>query len=164
MHLQCFKTVLALHQFNNIFSFFPLLIHLHAVVFQHFHHLADFERVKRTFNRFTQNTPSGAPAPTLRDNPFIGPNPVLRLTPGAPADPTPPITITNGSYSRSGSFLFDTGADLSPLENTPPRTGHDPHDDTPKIPAAQALKDTFWHPDGWVDDVCSGAPCTGPQF
>ena len=46
----------------------------------------------------------------------------------------------------------------------PPRAGHDPHDDTPKIPAAQALKDTFWHPRGFVNDVCNGAPCTGPQF
>jgi hypothetical protein len=46
----------------------------------------------------------------------------------------------------------------------PPRDGHDPHDDTPKIPAAQALKDTFWHPHGYVTDVCGGAPCTGPQF
>src|SRR5262249_5336028 len=67
-------------------------------------------------------------------------------------------------WKRSTYFLFDTGADLSPLENRPPRTGHDPHDDTPKIPAAQALKDTFWHPGGSVSDVCSGAPCTGPQF
>jgi hypothetical protein len=67
-------------------------------------------------------------------------------------------------WKRSAYFLFDTGAELSPLENTPPRAGHDPHDDTPKIPAAQALKDTFWHPDGYVDDVCGGAPCTGPQF
>jgi hypothetical protein len=45
-----------------------------------------------------------------------------------------------------------------------PRDGHDPHDDTSQIPAAQQLKDTFWHPRGFVNDVCNGAPCTGPQF
>ncbi len=67
-------------------------------------------------------------------------------------------------WKHSAYFLFDTGSPLSPLENTPPRAGHDPHDDTPKIAAAQALKDTFWHSRGYVDDVCSGAPCTGPQF
>jgi hypothetical protein len=67
-------------------------------------------------------------------------------------------------WSRSGYFLWDTGAELSPLENTAPRIGHDPHDDTPKIPAAILLKDGFWHPHGLIEDVCNGAPCTGPQF
>lgn len=69
-------------------------------------------------------------------------------------------------YPSRGSayFLWDTGAALSPLENVAPREGHDPHDDTPRIPAVQALKDGFWHPDGVVNDVCAGAPCTGPQF
>jgi hypothetical protein len=76
---------------------------------------------------------------------------------GIPAIPQYP-------WKKSGYFLFDTGADLSPLENTAPRTGHDPHDDTPKIPAAMELKDGFWHPDGLIEDVCNGQPCTGPQF
>jgi hypothetical protein len=67
-------------------------------------------------------------------------------------------------YTRSAYFLWDTGAVLSPLDNVPPREGHDPHDDTPKIPAVQALKDAFMRRDGAVIDVCSGAPCTGPQF
>jgi hypothetical protein len=67
-------------------------------------------------------------------------------------------------WPKSAYFLWDTGATLSPLENTAPRDGHDPHDDTPKIPAAQALKDGFWHKNGVVTDVCAGAPCTGPQF
>ncbi|HEV7732838.1 MAG TPA: hypothetical protein VGR62_11775 [Candidatus Binatia bacterium] len=67
-------------------------------------------------------------------------------------------------WPRSAYFLWDTGAELSPLENTPPRVGHDPHDDTPKIPAVQALKDDFWHPHGLIEDVCVGLPCTGPQF
>jgi hypothetical protein len=67
-------------------------------------------------------------------------------------------------WKGSAYFLWDTGAALSPLENVAPREGHDPHDDTPQIPAVQALKDAFWHPDGTVIDVCEGAPCTGPQF
>jgi hypothetical protein len=67
-------------------------------------------------------------------------------------------------WRHSAYFLWDTGSPLSPLENLPPRDGHDPHDDTPKIPAVQALKDAFWHPNGLAPDVCSGAPCTGPQF
>jgi len=67
------------------------------------------------------------------------------------------------SYPWDGSayFLFDTGSPLAPLENLPPREGHDPHDDTPNIPAAQELKDAFWHPDGQVINVCDSAPCTG---
>ena len=72
--------------------------------------------------------------------------------------------IPSYPWGRSAYFLWDTGSPLSPLENLPPRAGHDPHDDTPRIPAVQALKDSFWHPDGAVVDVCSGAPCTGPQF
>jgi hypothetical protein len=67
-------------------------------------------------------------------------------------------------WSGSAYFLWDTGAALAPLENLAPRDGHDPHDDTPKIAAVQALKDSFWHRRGTVVDVCDGAPCTGPQF
>src|SRR5439155_11053997 len=66
-----------------------------------------------SFNRFTSISPAGAPGPMLKDNPFIGPNPVLKLTSGAPPDPTPPVTIAMGSFSKSGSFLFDTGAAAS---------------------------------------------------
>jgi len=72
--------------------------------------------------------------------------------------------IRHYPWRRSAYFLFDTGAVLSPLENLPPREGHDPHDDTPKIPAAQALKDTFWRKRGFVNDECGSGPCTGPQF
>jgi hypothetical protein len=67
-------------------------------------------------------------------------------------------------WSRSAYFLYDTGAELSPLDNVPPRIGHDPHDDTPKIESAKALKSGFMRPDGVIVDVCAGLPCTGPQF
>jgi hypothetical protein len=45
--------------------------------------------------------------------------------------------ITKYPYTRSAYFLWDTGSPLSPLDNTPPRAGHDPHDALPKIPAVQ---------------------------
>jgi len=91
--------------------------------------------------------------------PYVGPG---REYGGEHGWGIPPIR----AYPWAGSayFLWDTGSPLSPLDNLPPRDGHDPHDDTPKIPAVQALKDAFWHPDGAVVDVCNGAPCTGPQF
>ena len=91
--------------------------------------------------------------------PFVGPG---REFGGEHSFGIPPIP--EYPWPRSAYFLWDTGAALSPLENTPPREGHDPHDDTPRIPAVQALKDQFWHPDGAITDVCAGAPCTGPQF
>jgi len=67
-------------------------------------------------------------------------------------------------YPHHGSayFLWDTGSPPSPVGNTPPREGHDPHDDTPNIPEVRTLKDQFWHPDGALEDVCNGQPCTAP--
>jgi len=72
--------------------------------------------------------------------------------------------ITKYPAKGSAYFLWDTGAALSPLENLAPREGHDPHDDTPQIPAVQQLKDAFWHRNGTIIDVCDGAPCTGRQY
>jgi hypothetical protein len=70
------------------------------------------------FDRFTQVTPAGAPGPTLRNNPFIGPNPVLQLDPNPPADDTPPVSITFGNQSSDGSWLLDTGAAASIISKT----------------------------------------------
>jgi len=70
--------------------------------------------------------------------------------------------ISQYPYSGSAYFLWDTGSPSSPVGNVPSRTGHDPHDDTPNIPAVQDLKDQFWHPNGAVDDLCSGQPCNAP--
>ena len=68
------------------------------------------------------------------------------------------------SYPHAGSayFIWDTGSPRSPATNTPSRAGHDPHDDTPNIPAVQQLKSQFWHPNGAIADVCAGKPCTAP--
>lgn len=57
--------------------------------------------------------------PLMRSNPFIGPNPVLALDPGAPVDNTPGITVTytnaGTQQSVTGSWLLDTGAAASIL-------------------------------------------------
>ncbi len=68
------------------------------------------------------------------------------------------------TYPHGGSayFLWDTGSPSSPVGNVPPRDGHDPHDDTRNIPAVRELKSQFWHPDGAIEDVCNGQPCTAP--
>jgi hypothetical protein len=65
------------------------------------------------FSRFTQTSPDGAAPPTLAMNPFIGPNPVNQLLSNPPPDNTPPVTISMGSQSTTGSFLFDTGSAAS---------------------------------------------------
>jgi autotransporter-associated beta strand protein len=66
-------------------------------------------------SRFTRVTPQGAPGPTLAENPFIGPNPVLKLDPNPPPDDTPPIVISYNGKSAEGSWLLDTGAAASIL-------------------------------------------------
>ena len=67
------------------------------------------------FDRFTDVTPAGAAGPTMRHNPFIGPNPLRQIDPSLPADTTPGLTITHGANSFTGSWLFDTGAAASIL-------------------------------------------------
>ncbi len=62
--------------------------------------------------------PAGAPGPVEDANPFIGPDP---LDPQGATAAIPPVTLalteptTNGGLTRTstGSFLFDTGAQLS---------------------------------------------------
>ncbi len=63
-----------------------------------------------SFERFTETTPVGAEGPTLLHNPFIGPDPVAALEPGAAPDNTPGVTIALGANQATGSFLLDTGS------------------------------------------------------
>src|SRR5205085_6538397 len=63
----------------------------------------------------TETTPTGASPPTLRNNPFIGPNPVAQLDPNPPVDNTPGVTVAFNAASTTGSFLLDTGAAASML-------------------------------------------------
>jgi hypothetical protein len=66
-----------------------------------------------TFDQFTTVTPSGATGPTMAHNPFIGPDPVTTMNGGT--DNTPGITIAYGGLSATGSFLLDTGAQMSAI-------------------------------------------------
>ena len=78
-------------------------------------------------------------------------------------DPTWGLTpIDRYPFKGSAYFLWDTGSPSTPAENRASDTGHDPHDDTPNIPAVQALKDQFWHADGSVSDVCGATACSAP--
>ncbi len=70
--------------------------------------------------------------------------------------------ITQYPFWGSSYWLWDTGSPSSPAENVPPRAGHDPHDDTPNIPAVRELKSLFWQPHGSLPDVCPGGPCQAP--
>lgn len=84
--------------------------------------------------------------------------------PGRVVEADPGWLLAPITYPHSGSayVLWDTGSPASPLGNTPPRAGHDPHDDTPNIPEVRALKDQFWHPDGAIADACGGLACAAP--
>ena len=65
------------------------------------------------FARFTLVTPTGAAGPNLNGNPFIGPDPTQALETNPRVDKTPPISLSMGNLSSTGSFLFDTGAAAS---------------------------------------------------
>jgi hypothetical protein len=65
------------------------------------------------FGRFTDVTPAGAEGPTLRHNPFIGPDPLRQLESSPADDATPGITVSRNGRSFTGSWLFDTGAAAS---------------------------------------------------
>jgi hypothetical protein len=78
-------------------------------------------------------------------------------------DPTWTMTaIDTWPFKGSAYFLWDTGSPSSPVENRAASAGHDPHDDTPNIPAVQDLKAAFWAVDGSVTDVCHAQPCAAP--
>ncbi len=89
--------------------------------------------------------------------PFVAPGRTLDVEPAWGLR-----TIPHFPYRGTSYFLWDTGSPLSPTTNSPPREGHDPHDDTPRQPAVLDLKDAFWH--GSVLDVCNGGPCVGVPY
>jgi hypothetical protein len=67
------------------------------------------------FGQFTQLQPTSTPAsegPQQSPNPMIGPDPVTLLNTGK-TDNTPPIRITFGGKGSTGSFIFDTGGQVS---------------------------------------------------
>jgi len=76
------------------------------------------ELTLKSFDRFTQTTPAGATGPTLGENPFIGPDPLAVLEGVDPPPTTPPgITVSLGSSQATGSFLLDTGSQISSISS-----------------------------------------------
>ncbi|HXE54525.1 MAG TPA: hypothetical protein VN541_16000 [Tepidisphaeraceae bacterium] len=65
------------------------------------------------FLPYTTQYPPDAPGPTFAPNPIIGPNPIHQINPNVPAGNAPPLSVTYGTSSTTGSFLFDTGAQIS---------------------------------------------------
>jgi hypothetical protein len=76
------------------------------------------ELTLKSFDRFTQITPAGAMGPTLGENPFIGPDPLAALE-GASALPTTPpgITVSLGGSEATGTFLLDTGSQITSISS-----------------------------------------------
>ncbi|MCU1371475.1 MAG: hypothetical protein JWO77_2669 [Ilumatobacteraceae bacterium] len=83
---------------------------------------------------------------------------------GRSADVDPGWGIPTLTYPSTGSALviWDSGADLAPVTNVPPRTGEDPHGDPRNSAQAQAQKSAFLQVAGTITDVCSAAACTAP--
>ncbi len=76
------------------------------------------ELTMKAFDRFTQTTPTGATGPTLSENPFIGPDPLAELEGVTPLPTTPPgIKLTRGGSTVEGTFLLDTGAQISSISS-----------------------------------------------
>ena len=74
------------------------------------------ELTMKGFDRFTQTTPAGATGATLNENPFIGPDPLAELEGVTPLPTTPPaIKLTRGGSEVEGTFLLDTGAQISSI-------------------------------------------------
>jgi hypothetical protein len=63
----------------------------------------------------------------------------------------------------SGIVYWDSGSPVPPTTNTPPRNGHDPHEDPRRSPLAQQQKSDFLKTNGVLNDPCGGQPCTAPQ-
>lgn len=83
---------------------------------------------------------------------------------GRTTDVEPGWGLASLSYPSTGSglVLWDSGADLAPLTNLPPRTGEDPHGDPRSSAQAQQQKSEFLRTGGTLIDVCGGAACTAP--
>ncbi len=76
------------------------------------------ELFMRSFDRFTRTTPMGTTGPTLSANPFIGPDPLAALEGVSPLPTTPPgITVSLGASQVTGTFLLDTGSQISSISS-----------------------------------------------
>jgi hypothetical protein len=76
------------------------------------------ELTLKSFDRFTETTPSGATGPTLNANPFIGPDPLAALEGVFPLPDTPPgITVSLGGSETTGTFLLDSGSQITSISS-----------------------------------------------
>jgi hypothetical protein len=78
------------------------------------------------------------------------------VTPGWGLD-----SVNNGD-TGSVIVIWDSGAEMIPIEVAPPRGGHDPHEDPrdDKLARSQMAEFLF---NGVFTDVCGGKPCTAKQ-
>jgi hypothetical protein len=78
------------------------------------------------------------------------------VTPGWGLD-----SVNNGD-TGSVIVIWDSGAEMIPIEVAPPRGGHDPHEDPrdDKLARSQMAEFLF---NGVFTDVCDGKPCTAQQ-
>jgi hypothetical protein len=67
--------------------------------------------------------------------------------------------IESYPFEGSATVMWDSGAELSPTTNTPPRAGFDPHSDPRVEPAAVDQIEHFLRT-GTIIDTCNGQPCT----
>jgi hypothetical protein len=74
-------------------------------------------------------------------------------------DPGWGIETTTYPSTGSGLVIWDSGSDPIPLENLPPSTSRDSHEDPRADPDVRRQKAAFLF-DGTLVDVCAGAPCT----
>jgi hypothetical protein len=84
------------------------------------------------------------------------------LDPGRSSDVNPYFGIPAiPSYPFDGSALvvWDSGSPTPPANETPPRTGADPHGHPRGTPAARSQKNQFLRLNGKVLDVCGSKPC-----
>jgi hypothetical protein len=87
---------------------------------------------------------------------------VPTLDPGRHSDVNPYFGIPAiPSYPFDGSALvvWDSGSPTPPANETPPRTGADPHSHPRSTPAARLQKSQFLRLNGKVLDVCGPTPC-----
>ena len=67
-------------------------------------------------------------------------------------------TIDSFPFAASAVVMWDSGAEVPPEANTPPREGEDPHGDPRDTPAANDQIQAFFE-QGEVTDVCTSKPC-----
>jgi hypothetical protein len=61
-------------------------------------------------------------------------------------------------YFDSGDMSVPGGTAAAPTEDTPPRTGQDPHEYARRTKCGRVMKNNFLRPDGVVTNPCLGAP------